>query len=76
MTATDLIVAIPLENIPNMPADPAGRQAALQAIRAGIVQHMASQSQGAPPPGAGAPPGGPPGGGMGAMGGGALGGLI
>lgn len=57
MTNTDLIVAIPLENIPNMPADPAGRQRELQHIRLAIA-HQAAQQQ----PGAGMPPG------MGALG--------
>lgn len=48
MTHTDLIVAIPLENIPNMPPDPAGRAQALQHIRLAIAHH-AAQGGGAAP---------------------------
>lgn len=66
MDAHDLIIRIPLENIPNMPPTPAGRAMALQKIRTAIMAHMTQGGGGgggAPAPG-GLPPGlgaGPPG---------------
>lgn len=45
MTKTHLIVAVPLENIPNMPPDAAGRALALHHLQLGIA-HYAQQQQG------------------------------
>lgn len=58
MDAHDLIIRIPLENIPNMPMTPAGRAMALQAIRKSITDHMAQGGGGMGIPGVGGAPGG------------------
>ncbi len=46
MDAHDLIIRLPLENIPNMPADPHARQIMLAHIREKIGHYMASQITG------------------------------
>ena len=52
MTANDLIIAVPLENIPGMPSDPAGRAQALQHIKNGIQVRKQQQAQQSPVMGA------------------------